>query len=493
MLAFDIPTIWPSMKTQDDEPTKPGARKEALARPFLTGLIDDPTLVIDMINFLHSTRRTGVLTVIDGEARKSLFFAQGSLIAGASNLQEDRFGNVMVRMGLISLDGLEHALKDVGPQRRIGNVLLSRGLLSTKDLWRIVRVQIEEILFSILLLEKGEFNVAHYEPGQVPSRTALNTQHVLLEGLRRKDEMEHLRGAMPPRDRLLVRTRRERNLSLNPNERRVYDLVDGVRQVGEVCRESGLGELEATRLIHHLLKIGLITEATNVEVVPGEAGGCGRLGLAIVHELEAKNAPFVAIERDPELIETLRAASPRLLLVQGDAGEDDVLIAAGVKRARALVAALNDDASNVFLTLTARVLNAKVVIHGKADDPDTLRKLERAGANHPFSPSLVAGQRIAAQLTRPTVAELVGVVTSITDQELSIEEVPASAVRGLVGRPLSESPLWGQPRTLVLAVKKADGRLLFPALADYVVVSHDYLVLMGEPARLRLLVDPSGT
>ncbi len=233
----------------------------------------------------------------------------------------------------------------------------------------------------------------------------------------------------------------------------------------------------------------------NLETISGHTiiCGCGRLGLAIVHELEAKNAPFVAIERDPELIETLRAANPRLLLVQGDAGEDDVLIAAGVKRARALVAALNDDASNVFLTLTARVLNAKVVIHGKADDPDTLRKLERAGANHPFSPSLVAGQRIAEQLTRPTVAELVGVVTSITDQELSIEEVPASAVRGLVGRPLSESPLWGQPRTLVLAVKKADGRLLFPALADYVVVSHDYLVLMGEPARLRLLVDPSGT
>lgn len=282
MLAFDIPTIWPSMKTQDDEPTKPGARKEALARPFLTGLIDDPTLVIDMINFLHSTRRTGVLTVIDGEARKSLFFAQGSLIAGASNLPEDRFGNVMVRMGLISLDVLEHALKDVGPQRRIGNVLLSRGLLSTKDLWRIVRVQIEEILFSILLLEKGEFNVAHYDPGQVPSRTALNTQHVLLEGLRRKDEMEHLRGAMPPRDRLLVRTRRERNLTLNPNERRVYDLVDGVRQVGEVYRESGLGELEATRLIHHLLKIGLITEATHVEVVPGEAGGGGTSVGAIV-------------------------------------------------------------------------------------------------------------------------------------------------------------------------------------------------------------------
>jgi hypothetical protein len=172
-------------------------------------------------------------------------------------------------MGLVSREALDSALVEVGAHRKIGNVLLSRGLLSTRDLWRILRVQIEEILFAILLVDVGELTLSHFDPGQVPSRTALNTQHVLLEGLRRKDEMEHLRGEIPAADRLLVRSRLERTVTLEANERRVFDLVDGTRTVGAILRDSGLGELDAIKIVHHLVKVGLVAEATNSNVAPG--------------------------------------------------------------------------------------------------------------------------------------------------------------------------------------------------------------------------------
>lgn len=244
----------------NEEPTSAGQSMPRTSGVYLTAMIEDPALVIDLVNFIHTTRRTGLMAVTVGSIRRSIFFHQGSVIAGSSNQSADRFGEIVCRMGLVSRDALDAALAEVGPERKIGNVLLARGLISTRDLWKILRAQIEEILFAILLVETGEVTLSHFDPGQVPSRTALNTQHVLLEGLRRKDEMEHLRGQIPASDRRVVKTRLERDVTLETNERRVYDLVDGVRTVGELIDVSLLGELEGVRVLHHLLKVGLVAE-----------------------------------------------------------------------------------------------------------------------------------------------------------------------------------------------------------------------------------------
>ena len=250
------------MATAPDPATNPGPRDPRAPQVFLHALIEDASTVIDLVNFISETRRTGVLTAVSGPLRKSIYFHQGQVIAAASNQPEDRFGNIMVRLGLVTRDVLEQALREVGPHRRIGNVLISRGLLSSKDLWRVVKAQIEEVLFGVLLISGGEVTIAHFDPETVPNRTALNTQHVLLDGVRRKDEMEHMRGELPPPDRVLVRGRHEAGVTLTNNERRIYDLVNAVRTVSAVCCDSGLGEFESTRVLHHLLKVGLVAAAS---------------------------------------------------------------------------------------------------------------------------------------------------------------------------------------------------------------------------------------
>ncbi len=213
--------------------------------------------------------------------------------------------------------------------------------------------------------------------------------------------------------------------------------------------------------------------------------GCGRLGSAIVHELRQRGVPFVIVERDAEIVSRLAdEKGGGTLYVHGDAAEDDVLITAGVLRATALVAALNDDANNVFLTLTARVLNPTLVIYGKADDPATLVKLERAGANHTFSPSLVAGHRIAHQIIRPTITELVGIATGRDAVELAIEEVVAGALGVAPQTPLSATHFWGTPGLLVLAIRTHEGAVVFPPRADHPLHPEDRIVVMGSPARL---------
>lgn len=248
---------------------------------FMWGEVVDATMVVDLVGFLHQSRRTSVLTVVDGTVRKSIYFRDGSITAASSNQPEDRFGDIMFRRGMISRDQLDIALHRVGPGRKIGNVLLDQGLITGGDLWKIIRIQIEEIVYSVLLIEAGQYTVATYDPSQVPTSTPLETQHLLLEGLRRKDEMLHLREELPAAERVLAQTGYlTPSVQLDMAEQTTYALVDGRRTVGEVLKASGLGDFVATRALHRLLRTGLVGEAVALD--PGEAGGGGSSVGAIV-------------------------------------------------------------------------------------------------------------------------------------------------------------------------------------------------------------------
>lgn len=262
-----------------DPKDKPARRPDGV---FLWGDIADAELVIDLVNFLHQSRRTAVLTVVGGSVRKSLYFRSGSLIAASSNLPEDRFGDVMYRKGLIERAQLNAALAQVGPGHRIGNILLAQGAITGSDLWKVLKLQIEEIVYSVLLIEAGQFTIADYDPAQVPTRTTIETQHVLLEGLRRKDEMQLLRGEIPNGEQVLSRTGWSAAASrLQGLESAVYDLIDGRRTVNEVLRDSGLGAFTATQAVHRLIKAGLVAEAAP-NPQPGFAGGGGSSAGAII-------------------------------------------------------------------------------------------------------------------------------------------------------------------------------------------------------------------
>ncbi len=217
--------------------------------------------------------------------------------------------------------------------------------------------------------------------------------------------------------------------------------------------------------------------------------GCGRLGSAIVETLVERGLPLVVIDRDPHAIERLHGRGDVPFLV-GDANDDAVLEQAGIHKATTLVAGLHDDAHNVFLTLSARVLtresNPGLVIHGKADDPASLLKLERAGATHAFCPSRVLGHRIAHQIVRPAITGLVDLDSSAGELELGIEEVRASQVGG-AGQRLDQTTLWGQRGLLVVGVKDRQGQIRFPPEPAHVLGPDDYVLVLGRPDQLSSL------
>jgi voltage-gated potassium channel len=126
--------------------------------------------------------------------------------------------------------------------------------------------------------------------------------------------------------------------------------------------------------------------------------GWGRVGRAVAAHLAAAGQSVVVIDRDPERIE--HVPHPYVL---GDIGNDDILIAAGIEHARALVAALADDADNVYATLSARALRPDLVIVARARSEGSMAKLYRAGADEVVNPQLIGGRRMASfALEHPT-------------------------------------------------------------------------------------------
>jgi voltage-gated potassium channel len=137
--------------------------------------------------------------------------------------------------------------------------------------------------------------------------------------------------------------------------------------------------------------------------------GYGRVGEAVARHFAAHGAPFLVVDSDAENV--ARVERDGFLSICGDATADEVLQAAGIERARGLVAALGSDAGNIFLTLSARVLNPKLLIVARAGSDDIISKLQRAGADNVVTPYDIGGKRMATLMLKPMVSDYLEVVT----------------------------------------------------------------------------------
>lgn len=210
--------------------------------------------------------------------------------------------------------------------------------------------------------------------------------------------------------------------------------------------------------------------------------GFGRMGAIVCKELAAKPALFVVVENDHETV--LHIEETGYLCVEGDATEDAILVEAGIERAAGLVTALSKDAENLYVVLTARELNAKLVIVARAEDGGSERKLMRAGATRVVSPYVIGGYRMAHALLRPAVLDVIDLATHDSDIELQIEEVTVVSGGFGEGETLQESGIRDRFGIIVIAIKKASGEMIFNPDAKTRIEAGDKLVVMGENPNL---------
>jgi len=217
--------------------------------------------------------------------------------------------------------------------------------------------------------------------------------------------------------------------------------------------------------------------------------GFGRIGRATAAEFERNEEPYVVVEHDLALVEELREQG--LHVVQGDATEDHILIAAGIQRAKRLVAALDNDNDNIVTVLSARELNRELVIGSRVVEPAAERKLRRAGADRVISPYAVGGRRIALELMRPHVGVFLHTIIFDEGKGAEVDEVLVHADSGLTDKTLNESHLRQRFGVTVLAlhhphVDEYQGDLGFDLNPgpDTVLHAGDVLIVVGNAVQL---------
>ncbi|HWT04316.1 MAG TPA: NAD-binding protein [Xanthomonadales bacterium] len=211
--------------------------------------------------------------------------------------------------------------------------------------------------------------------------------------------------------------------------------------------------------------------------------GFGRVGREIARDFTAEKIPFVVVDINPDSLQ--RAAAQGFAVMNGNAADVGTLQAAGIERARGLVTAVDDDADNIYVTLSARILKPDLFIVARANAEDAERKIRLAGANRVISPYTIGGRRMASLAMRPTAVEFVDTVLSANNGQLLLEDLTIRPGSAWIGRALVEL-FPAHDEAFVLALKR-DGEMRFRPAADTELNSGDELVAAGPPEAIRAL------
>ncbi len=218
--------------------------------------------------------------------------------------------------------------------------------------------------------------------------------------------------------------------------------------------------------------------------------GFGRMGRLVAEQFSAARLDFVVVDRDPRVLEGF--ALPHGIPIVGDATADDVLRRVGIGRARALVAAAASDADNLFITLSARLLNERLLIVARAEGEGAELKLRRAGASRVVSPYTIGGHRVAHAVLRPNAMDFIELATRSEHLELQIEEVEVRPGSPLVGCSLKASPIRRELGIIIVAIKKPGAKMVFNPASSALLETGDVLITLGHRQQLDRLERMAG-
>jgi voltage-gated potassium channel len=285
-------------------------------------------------------------------------------------------------------------------------------------------------------------------------------------------------------------------------ELREMSSVPGARALTVALIVSGVGVLAYTQSnLTALFVEGIIGQALrrrrmqkDIARVSGHivVAGAGSTGKHVIDELVATQTRFVVIDRSEQVLENVAAeVGARMLCVHGDATQDHVLLAAGVERARGVVAALTHDKDNLYVTLSARSLNAHARIVSKVVDDEAAPKIIKAGASAIVNPTMIGARRLASELIRPEVNEFLDQMLRDKDKNLRLEEIAVARGSPFVGVMLKDTPIRRETRALVVAARGSDRAFAYNPDPDYVIEEGTTLIVLGETdsiVKLRKLV-----
>jgi hypothetical protein len=228
--------------------------------------------IVDFVAFIHQSRLSGLLTVAADGAERSITFKDGEVRSAGSSAVGERLGEVAVRLGFVTERQVAEAQASGQP---IGRALVAGGTIAPNDLWKCVHEQVGAVFHAILLAREGVFFLIDEDVSERPgSAMAVNTQSLLMDGIRRIDEMSLFKARIPGPGTLLRRREPRRVVPLNASEQQLLSLVDGTRTVAELAAAAHLNEFDATKTLYHLAEAGYVEAAGDAS---GKGGASGRI------------------------------------------------------------------------------------------------------------------------------------------------------------------------------------------------------------------------
>jgi len=213
--------------------------------------------------------------------------------------------------------------------------------------------------------------------------------------------------------------------------------------------------------------------------------GYGRVGRAVAQEFRATGVPYVVLDFSAD---ALAAAQERGdLFIEGNGIEDEDLDAAGLGRARGLVASSDSDADNLYIALSARAAHPELTIVARASDVDAEKKLKLAGADRVVTPYTTAGRVMANLVLRPQVTAFLDVVTTAEGQDFLLEEIEVHRTCPQAGRTLRDLRVRDETGAIIVALRKHDGSFDTTPSPDARIDVGDVLIGVGTPDEIRRL------
>ena len=246
--------------------------------------------------------------------------------------------------------------------------------------------------------------------------------------------------------------------------------------IAQVMVEGQLREVLGRRKLEHKIK-----QLKDHYIICGY----GRIGTTLCQELASKSIIFIIIEKDLTRIQSIEERG--YLYIHGEATDENLLVKAGIERAKGLISVLGSDADNVFVTLTARDLNPNISIIARAAEEGSDRKLLKAGADRVVSPYSTGARKIAQAIVHPAVCDFMELAVHGRSLEFRMEEIPVGEDSSIIDVTLQESGIRQNLDVIIIGIKRFADEMIFNPSAQTKIMNRDTLIVLGDIQSLKKL------
>ncbi len=214
--------------------------------------------------------------------------------------------------------------------------------------------------------------------------------------------------------------------------------------------------------------------------------GYGRIGSQVCQELRDEQMPFIIIENNEKVIDLIRNRKDTLFL-QGDATKDEILVEANIHKAKALITTLPEDASNVFVALSARQLNPKLLIISRASTESAFNKLRHAGCDHVILPERIGGTQMASVVMRPDTVEFIEILLSKDGASIFFEEISADRIIPKMHKnTIRELDIRNETGANIIGLKYANGEYCINPSPDQIIPEGSKIIILGTHEQMKI-------